>query len=223
MARKVKVRPKKRLHRRTRRITAEYFLRLPVKKAEQGTQRILIVDSGASYHSIKRSDIAPWERKPIRKVAEPKALQIANWIVQERKVVNAQVDGVNAEIECYSLNNAHNVVSMGRLCNDHGYDYVQHPINLHIYKRFGTKDILSTNPECFMHRNQSVRRWSRIREGSGNQRIEGPGATKWRRSKIGFANWSVVDSFAWGKNTCWSLLDWRCREISARAVRFAEH
>jgi len=96
-----------------------------VAECSDESTRYFIVDSGASYNLINRSDITEEESYSLRKVTPGIEFWTANGIVTADFVVEIWVNDLQSHFTAYVLDDTPNALSMTILCDDYGFDYIQ--------------------------------------------------------------------------------------------------
>lgn len=85
--------------------------------------RLYIIDSGASYHLVSKNNLSSSEKATIEK-CEPLSLQSANGIVTARQTAQIFIKELGIWVRAYILSNTPSLISLGKLCKDHGFKYV---------------------------------------------------------------------------------------------------
>ena len=91
-------------------------------------ERDFVVDSGASMHMLSRKDLnsAEWE---IVKVSEnPTTVVTANGEVQTKEEATVYVKELDLFVTVMLLEDTPAVLSLGKLCENHGYSYHIGPV-----------------------------------------------------------------------------------------------
>ncbi len=86
-------------------------------------QRILIVDSGASYHLVSEESTTPPEAKTRRK-CEPIEITTANGIAEMNECIDIYVAPLRITVTAYILPDTPGVLSLGEIVKEHGFDYI---------------------------------------------------------------------------------------------------
>ena len=86
--------------------------------------RQLIVDSGASYHLVDARDLTRTERNAIRRLRDPIPLSTANGIVWAKYETDIYVIELDITVKAIILANTVPVLSLGRIVDDEGFDYI---------------------------------------------------------------------------------------------------
>ena len=84
-------------------------------------KRDILLDSGASYHLFNMEDLNPEERRTIRPLRKPVEIQTANGIITVEKCVDIHIAALGVQITANVLEDTSNVLSMGLLCSQLGY------------------------------------------------------------------------------------------------------
>ena len=104
--------------------------------------RRLIVDSGASLHLIARKTLSKKEKSGIRESKRTITLQTANGIIQAMEEVDIIIHELgNLKVTAMVVEDTPSLISLGKLCQEEGYDYVwkAHTDNPYLQKENGTK------------------------------------------------------------------------------------
>ena len=86
------------------------------------SQRIYVVDTGASFHVIRLDDCTAEERNSLRR-AKKRPLNTANGKVYVDWMVTNYVETLDIWVHSYVLKDAPPVLSLGQLCKEHGFKY----------------------------------------------------------------------------------------------------
>ena len=97
----------------------EWVLRAAGTKEPE--ERELVVDSGASMHMVSKKDSAELETMRISK--NPTTVMTANDEVQTRDEATVYVKELDLFVTVMHLEETPAVLSLGKLCEDHGYTY----------------------------------------------------------------------------------------------------
>jgi len=85
--------------------------------------RRYIVDSGASFHLVDSRTLSKQERSTIYKISDPISIQTANGDVIVDSKVKIFVRELGLHVWAYLHEDTVAVLSLGMLCDDHGYTY----------------------------------------------------------------------------------------------------
>ena len=97
----------------------EEFAAASVIKAEER----VVVDSGANMHTVNKRDLNSAELETMRMSKNPTMVMTANSEVQIREDPTVYVREVNLSVTVMLLEDTPAVLSLGKLCEDHGYNY----------------------------------------------------------------------------------------------------
>ena len=86
-------------------------------------EREFVVDSGASMHMISRKDLSNAEMDTLTKSCSPTIVIPANGEVQTHEEVTVYVKEMDIFLTMKVLENTPAVLSLGKLCGEHGYSY----------------------------------------------------------------------------------------------------
>ena len=82
-----------------------------------------VVDSGASMHLISQKDLSDAEMDTLTKSKSPTTVITANGKVQTHEEATVYVKELHIFLTMKVLENTPAVVSLGKLCDEHGYSY----------------------------------------------------------------------------------------------------
>ena len=82
-----------------------------------------VVDSGASMHLVSKRDLNSAELATMRTSRSPTPVMTANGEVQTREEATAYVKELDLFVTVVLLEETPAVLSLGKLCEDHGYTY----------------------------------------------------------------------------------------------------
>ena len=86
-------------------------------------ERGFIVDSGASMHMISKKDLSEAEMDTLTKSCSPTTVIAANGEVQTHEEATVYVKELGILLTMKVLENTPAVLSLGKLCDEHGYSY----------------------------------------------------------------------------------------------------
>ena len=93
-------------------------------KAGGNPNREFLLDSGASMHMVSWENLAPDERKNVRRLERAVPLSTANGTVVCKFWTYVNVLSLNLRVPVLILRDAPSLISMGLLCRDHGFRFV---------------------------------------------------------------------------------------------------
>ena len=82
-----------------------------------------VVDSGVSMHMVSKRDLDSAELETVRISRSPTTVMTANGEVQTREEVTENVSELDLFVKVMFLEETPAVLSLGKLCEDHGYTY----------------------------------------------------------------------------------------------------
>ena len=85
--------------------------------------RVLIVDSGASFHMVDKKSLSHKEKKQMRKIAHPLLLSTANGLVWATWETCIYIHELEIEVWVILLENTPAVLSLGKLITQNGFNY----------------------------------------------------------------------------------------------------
>ena len=109
-------------------------LAVPSFMLRNATLRNFILDSGASFHLMPRTDLTPEERKTLRYLSQPAELHTANGIVYAFYECEVYVHDLDTKVTCLVLPDVPPLLSMGKLVRDQGFEFrwqEEQPILVH--------------------------------------------------------------------------------------------
>ena len=86
-------------------------------------EREFVVDSGASMHMISKKDLSEAEMDTLTKSCSPTIVITANGEVQTHEEAMVYVKELEIFLTMKVLENTPAVLSLGKLCDEHGYSY----------------------------------------------------------------------------------------------------
>ena len=86
-------------------------------------EREFVVDSGASMHMISKKDLSDAEMDTLTKLCSPATVITANGEVQTHEKATVYVKELGTFLTMKVLENTPAVLSLGKLCDEHGYSY----------------------------------------------------------------------------------------------------
>ena len=96
---------------------------LPAPSITKPQEREFVVDSGASVHMLKRKDLNSAELDTVRTSRNPTTVITANGEVQKNEEATVYVYDSDLFVTVQILEDTPAVLSLGKLCEDHGYSY----------------------------------------------------------------------------------------------------
>ena len=105
---------------------------LPSASAREPEERKFAVDSGASMHIGRKKDLHSAELETMRKSRSPTTVMKANGEVQTREEATVYIKQLDLFVKVMPLQETPAVLSLGKLCEDHGYfttgRYAENPV-----------------------------------------------------------------------------------------------
>ena len=98
----------------------EWVLAASTKELEE---REFVVDSGASMHMVGKKDLDTAELETKRTSRSPTTVMTANGEVQTREEATVYVKQLDFFVTVMLLGETAAVLSLGKLCEDHGYTF----------------------------------------------------------------------------------------------------
>ena len=96
---------------------------LPAASMEEAEDKDFVVDSGASMHVVSKKDLNSAELETMRTSRNPTTVMTANGNVQTREEAAVYVKELYLFVKSMLLEETPAVLSLGKLCEDHGYSY----------------------------------------------------------------------------------------------------
>ena len=96
---------------------------LPAASTKEPEEREFVVDSGASMHVLSKRDLNSAELETMRTSKSPTTVMTANGEVQTREEATENVKELNLFVTVMLLEETRAVLSLGKLCEDHGKTY----------------------------------------------------------------------------------------------------
>ena len=96
---------------------------LPAASTKEPEERKFVVDSGASMHMVSKRDFISAELETMRTSRSPTTVMTANGEVQTREQATIHVKQLDLFITVTLLEETPAVLSLGKLCEDHGHTY----------------------------------------------------------------------------------------------------
>ena len=84
---------------------------------------MFVVDSAASMHMVSKKDLNSAELETMRTSRSPTTVMTANGEVQTREEATENVKQLDVFVKAMLLEETPTVLSLGKLCEDHGYSY----------------------------------------------------------------------------------------------------
>ena len=94
-----------------------------LRQQKEPEEREFVVDSGASMHMVSEKDLNSAELETMRTSRSPTALMTANGEVQTREEATVYVKQLDLFVKVMFFEETPAVLSLGKLCEDHGYTY----------------------------------------------------------------------------------------------------
>ena len=96
---------------------------LPAPSNLKPEEREFVVDSGASMHMISKKDLNSAEMETLTKSCSPTIVITANGEVQTHEEATVHVKELDIFLTMKVLEDTPAVLSLGKLCDEHGYSY----------------------------------------------------------------------------------------------------
>ena len=96
---------------------------LPAASTIQPEESEFVVDSGASMHMVSRKDLKSAKLEPVRISKSPTTVVTANGEVLAEEEATVYVRQLDLFVTVMLLEDTPAVLSLGKLCEDHGYNY----------------------------------------------------------------------------------------------------
>ena len=96
---------------------------MPAASTIKSEEREFVVDSGASMHMTSKRDLNSAELETMRISKNPTTVITANGEVQTRKEATEHVKELDLFVTVVFLEETPAVLSVGKLCEDHGFSY----------------------------------------------------------------------------------------------------
>ena len=96
---------------------------LPAPSVIKREERAFVVDSGAPMHMLSRKDLNSAESETIRVSKSPTTVITANGEVHTKEEATVHVKEFDLFMTVRLLEDTPDVLSLGKLCQDHGYSY----------------------------------------------------------------------------------------------------
>ena len=93
----------------------------PAASMKEPEEREFVVDSGASMHIVSKKDLDSAELETMRISRNPTTVMTANGEVQTREEATVYVKELDFFVTVMLLEETPTVLSLGKLCEDHGY------------------------------------------------------------------------------------------------------
>ena len=84
---------------------------------------MFVVDSGTSMHMRSKKDLSSDELDTLRRSRNPTTVMTANGEVQRNEEAQVYVQDLDLFVTVQSLDETPPVLSLGKLCSEHGYSY----------------------------------------------------------------------------------------------------
>ena len=84
---------------------------------------MFVVDSGASMHMLSKKDLSSDEMDTLRRCRNPTTVATANWEVETNEEAQVFVHDLDLFVTVQLLGETPVVLSLGKLCSEHGYSY----------------------------------------------------------------------------------------------------
>ena len=117
---------------------------LPAASAIKPEEREFVVDSGASMRKVSRKDLDSAELETVRISQSPTMVVTANGDVptkEEATVCVRELDSLDLYVTAMLLEDTPTVLSLGKLCGDHGCNYHWTGVRNHISSKMAGRSI----------------------------------------------------------------------------------
>ena len=121
---------------------------MPVTSIKEPEEREFVVDSGASVHMVSKRDVNSAVLETMRTSRSPTTVMTANGEVQTREEATVFVKELDLFVTVMLLEETPAVLSLGKLCEDHGYTYHWTSGQKPHLIRNGKKNCLQYNQLC---------------------------------------------------------------------------
>ena len=95
----------------------------PILISKTTEERVFVVDSGASMHMLSKGDLSSDELDTLRRSRNPATKMTANGEVQTNEEAQVFVHDIGLFLTVQLLDETPAVLSLGKLCSEHGYSY----------------------------------------------------------------------------------------------------
>ena len=96
---------------------------VPAASTIKPEEREFVADSGASMHMVSKRDLNSAEVETVRISKNPTTVMMANGEVQTREEATVNVEQLDLFVTVMLLEETPAVLSLGKLCEDHGCTY----------------------------------------------------------------------------------------------------
>ena len=96
---------------------------LPAASTKEPEEREFVVDSGASMQMVSKRDLSSAELETMKTSRSPMTVMTANGEVQTKEEATENVKQLVLFVEVLLLEETPAVLTLGKLCEDHGYTY----------------------------------------------------------------------------------------------------
>ena len=96
---------------------------LPAASTKEPEEREFVVYSGASMHMVSKRDFNSAELETVRTSRSPTTVMTANGEVQTREGATVYVKELDLFVTVMFLEETLAVLSLGKVCEDHGFSY----------------------------------------------------------------------------------------------------
>ena len=93
---------------------------MPAASSKEPEERKFVVDSGASMHMVSKKDFNSAELETVRISRSPTTVMTANGEMQTREEATENVKELDLFVTVMLLEEIVGVLSLGKLCEDHG-------------------------------------------------------------------------------------------------------
>ena len=98
-------------------------IKAPVFVSKNTEERMFVVDSGASMHTLSKKDLRSDEMETLRRSRNPTVVLTANGEVETNQEAQLYVHDLGPFVTVQVLEDMPAVLSFGKLCEEHGYSY----------------------------------------------------------------------------------------------------
>ena len=98
-------------------------IKAPVLVSKNTEERMFVVDAGASMRMLSKKDLSSDEMGTLRRSRTPTTVVTANGEVQTNEEAQVYVQDLDLFVTVQSLEETTAVLSLGKLCSEHGCSY----------------------------------------------------------------------------------------------------
>ena len=109
----------------------------PVLVSKNTAERMFVLDSGASMHMLSKKDLSSDAMDTLRRSRTPTTVVTANGDVQTNEEAQVYVQDLDLFVTVQLLEETQAVLSLGKLCSEHGCSYEWKTAKLHDRPKMG--------------------------------------------------------------------------------------